>query len=169
MKKASMLLILAPDKHYGWPKSRLPCNVTAKFGLTVVAHKDVVLYADRVATQEEADAFYASRPQKYQARYRQLKAFPSLLRAYDAKTGRKLWEVPAGESFHTPTDVFVINDTVWYTTTPAMLEGNLQDGLDLRSTGKVIKSIGDAEDINHGRCYRNRSTVKYLLGGTSWT
>ncbi|MBT4817107.1 MAG: PQQ-binding-like beta-propeller repeat protein, partial [Lentisphaerae bacterium] len=136
----------------------------AKFAPTVVVHNGVLLYADRVLTAADADAFYGNRAKKYQERYQQLRAYPSRLRAYDAATGKRLWDCAAGESFHTPTDIIVIDDTVWYTASPAMLEGNYEDGRDLR-TGEVIKRIESPPDINHGRCYRNKATSRYLLGG----
>ncbi len=135
----------------------------AKFSPTVVVHEDVLLYADRVLRADEAEKFYAGRPKEYQTRYRDLKAYPSRLRAYDVETGERLWECGAGESFHTPTDILVIDNTVWYTATPAMLEGNFKEGRDLR-TGEVVKKI-NGPDINHGRCYRNKATSRYLLGG----
>jgi len=136
----------------------------AKFAPTVVVHKDVLLYADRLPNAEDAERFYSERAKKYQQRYRDLKAYPSRLRAYDVATGRRLWECEAGESFHTPTDVVVIDDTVWYTASPAMLEGNYEDGRDLW-TGEVVREIESPPDINHGRCYRNKATSRYLLGG----
>ncbi len=136
----------------------------ARFAPTVVVHKDVLLYADRLSQKGIADTFYGERPEKYRERYLQLKAYPSRLRAYDAATGRRLWECAAGESFHTPADVIVIDDTVWYTSSPAMLEGNFEEGRDLR-TGEVTKRIKTPPDINHGRCYRNKATSRYLLGG----
>ena len=136
----------------------------AKFAPTVVVHKDVLLYADRLPHAEDAEKFYSERAKKYQQRYRDLKAYPSLLRAYDVVTGKRLWDCGAGESFHTPTDVIVIDDTVWYTASPAMLEGNYEDGRDLW-TGEVVRKIESPPDINHGRCYRNKATSRYLLGG----
>ena len=136
----------------------------ARYAPTVVVHKDVLLYADRLPNTEDAEKFYSERAKKYQQRYRDLQAYPSLLRAYDVVTGRRLWECAAGESFHTPTDVIVIDDTVWYTASPAMLEGNFEDGRDLW-TGEVVKKIESPPDINHGRCYRNKATCRYLLGG----
>ena len=136
----------------------------ARFAPTVVVHKDVLLYADRLPHAEDAEKFYSERAKKYQQRYRDLKAYPSRLRAYDVATGKRLWECGAGESFHTPTDVIVIDDTVWYTASPAMLEGNYEDGRDLW-TGEVVRKIESPPDINHGRCYRNKATSRYLLGG----
>jgi outer membrane protein assembly factor BamB len=136
----------------------------AKFPPTVVVHKDVLLYSDRMPNAEDAGRFYADRPQKYQNRYRALRAYPSRLRAYDAVTGKRLWECAAAESFHTPTDVIVIDETVWYTSSPAMLEGNYEEGRNLY-TGNVVKKIKSPPDINHGRCYRNHATTRFLLGG----
>ena len=62
----------------------------AKFAPTVVAHGNVLLYADRVLHADEAEKFYNERPKRYQARYQQLRAYPSRLRAYDAETGKRL-------------------------------------------------------------------------------
>jgi outer membrane protein assembly factor BamB len=135
----------------------------AKFAPTVVVHGDVLLYADRLSAPNAAEDFYNERPKKYQQRYRDLKAYPSRLRAYDVASGERLWDCDAGESFHTPTDILVVDNTVWYTASPAMLEGNFKEGRDLR-TGEVVKRI-NGPDINHGRCYRNKATSRYLLGG----
>jgi len=87
---------------------------------------------------------------------------------FDLNTGEQLWQTAEPVAMRrqakfAPTDVIVIDNTVWYTSTPAMLEGNFKEGRDLR-TGEVIKTI-NGPDINHGRCYRNKATSRYLLGG----
>ena len=46
-------------------------------------------------------------------------------------------------------DVIVIDNTVWYTASPAMLEGNFKEGRDLR-TGKVVKTINGPDIKSDG-------------------
>lgn len=99
-----------------------------------------------------------------------------VLSARDAFNGIILWKKPIPDWAPTLRDfrsgpaeigrrmVVVSDDTVWYTASPAMLEGNYEDGRDLW-TGEVVRKIESPPDINHGRCYRNKATSRYLLGG----
>jgi outer membrane protein assembly factor BamB len=83
------------------------------------------------------------------------------LTALDLKDGRKLWERsgfdPISAACTLPTEVFVIDGTVWC--------GLSQDGLDLR-TGQVAKHVDLFNLItpgHHRRCLRGKATVHYVI------
>jgi len=107
---------------------------------------------------------------------------PGTLYAFDARDGRQLWSHPYGGWGHcTRPDVFVVGDTVWthvhaeteYGPTwgrgfraknPSKVNYRIQ-ALDLR-TGKLRKELPTRDIFNvghHHRCYRNRSTERFLF------
>lgn len=88
--------------------------------------------------------------------------------AYDAATGKRLWNVDSVENFKAPADIFVLNDTAYVRCyTPG-----LGVGIDLR-TGKVKKPLKKKSPIrdpgSHWRCYRNKATEKYLILCQRWS
>ncbi len=107
---------------------------------------------------------------------------PGTLYAFDAKTGRAMWKRHYGGWGHcTPPDVFVANGLVWthedapaeFASAPAggVRAGNTSvvdyaiQGIDLK-TGQVRQRFSTREifDVeHHHRCYRNRSTVQFLM------
>ena len=106
---------------------------------------------------------------------------PGTLYAYDAKDGKLLWKHRYGgwAHFYQP-DVFVINRLVWVHEHVPVKEGIPGNkhylpnkgklpyaviGLDPR-TGEVRKRFDTREIFNvghHHRCYRNKSTVRYII------
>ena len=137
-----------------------------EYRLTVlVYHKGVVLVA-----QPEPNA-----PHTYHT-------MPGTLYAFDAKTGRTLWKHAYGGWGHcTPPDVFAVGDWVWvhenapaeFAPAPAggfRVKNSAEvdyaiQGLDL-ATGEVRKRLSTKEifDVeHHHRCYRNRSTERFLM------
>jgi outer membrane protein assembly factor BamB len=106
---------------------------------------------------------------------------PGTLYAFDAKTGRQMWNHRYGAWGHdTQPDLFVVNDVVWthahaeaeFPTTgrswSPLNQGEIAyaiQGLDLKS-GQVSKELSTKDIFNvghHHRCYRNRSTVQFLM------
>ena len=107
---------------------------------------------------------------------------PGTLYAFDANTGRRMWQHDYGGWGHcTPPDVFVVDDIVWSHVNAETDFGNVWgDGfkardssrvdyriqaLDLRS-GKLVRELPTKDVFNvghHHRCYRNRITERYLL------
>jgi len=89
--------------------------------------------------------------------------------ALSAKTGRSLWTCKAGEGYNSPVDVFVAGGLVW------VGESNRRRGPDFTvgrdpATGEVKKRISTDKayrnaGMPHHRCYRNRATDRYILGG----
>ncbi len=107
---------------------------------------------------------------------------PGSLYAFAAKDGRQMWKHAYGAWGHcTPPDVFVVGETVWTHVNaeakfgsswgggfraedPSQVDYRIQ-ALDLRS-GKVRKELATKDIFNvghHHRCYRNRSTERFLL------
>ncbi len=90
-----------------------------------------------------------------------LTANQSAIHAIDAATGKKLWQAACKPGFRSPPDVLVVNDVVW-------AGPNFGDGRDLR-TGEVVRQISYLNDLrtagHHHRCYRDKATTNFLLGG----
>ncbi|NOX56936.1 MAG: PQQ-binding-like beta-propeller repeat protein [Planctomycetes bacterium] len=81
--------------------------------------------------------------------------------AIEAQTGRRLWDVPCRPGFKSPADIFVIQDAVW-------IGPDFAEARDLR-TGKVKKQTAVLAALrtagHHHRCYREKATERYILGG----
>ena len=107
---------------------------------------------------------------------------PGSLYAFDAKTGRQMWKHAYGAWGHcTPPDVFVVGDAVWtHVDAPTEYGSVWGNGYRAKDSSKVdyrIQALGlrtgelrkelPAKDIfnvgHHHRCYRNRSTERFLM------
>lgn len=107
---------------------------------------------------------------------------PGSLYAFDARDGRQMWKHAYGGWGHcTQPDVFVVGDVVWthvnaeteFTSVaagglgakdPSKVDYRIQ-ALDL-GTGELRKELSTKEIFNvghHHRCYRNKSTERFLL------
>jgi len=89
--------------------------------------------------------------------------------AFSAETGKRLWSAPCFEAFNSSVDVFVIDGKVWSGFTAQKGQPGIAKVYDLH-TGEVVDtrppdqkcfSIG----FVHGRCYRNKATINYVLHG----
>jgi outer membrane protein assembly factor BamB len=120
---------------------------------TLVASEEVVLLSDQPASE----ASRAKSNIKY-AISQQAKANGKCsTTAYDARTGKSLWEAPSAFGYHSPVDTFIINGKVWLG--PAFARG-----YDLK-TGEAldpIKSVGAPVGMVHHRCHRNKAVGKYV-------
>ncbi|MHC5053399.1 MAG: outer membrane protein assembly factor BamB family protein [Planctomycetota bacterium] len=107
---------------------------------------------------------------------------PGTLYAFDAADGRQMWKRPYGGWGHcTQPDLFVAGDSVWTHVNAETEFGSVwgkgfkaksSDKVDYRiqeldlKTGKLRKELPTKEIFNvghHHRCYRNRSTERYLM------
>jgi len=83
------------------------------------------------------------------------------LKALSVGDGSEVWQCPCKEGFRSPVDLFVADGLVWVG--PAYNVGrNLQTGKEER------RSIDFAElrtAGHHHRCYREKATDRYILGG----
>lgn len=107
---------------------------------------------------------------------------PGTLYAFDAENGKQMWKHAYGGWGHcTPPDVFVVGHDVWTHVNaetefgsvwgngfraldPSKVDYRIQ-ALDLR-TGKLRKELPTKDIFNvghHHRCYRNKSTERFLL------
>ncbi len=107
---------------------------------------------------------------------------PGMLYAFAVKDGRQIWKHAYGGWGHcTPPDVFVVGNSVWTHVNaeaefgsswgggfrakdPSAVDYRIQ-ALDLQ-TGKLYKELSTKEIFNvghHHRCYRNKSTERFLL------
>ncbi len=89
------------------------------------------------------------------------------LTALSSKTGETLWSTddhPAS-GFHSPEDLFVIHDTVWFGATKDGKGKGTMIGLDLKTGAE--KSRFEPDDNSsywwHQRCYPQKATEKYLI------
>ena len=97
-----------------------------------------------------------------------LTANQSAIHAISVADGQKLWSTNCSAGFKSPPDVLVVNGVVW-------AGPNFGDGRDLK-TGEVVKQITYLNDLrtagHHHRCYRDKATSNFLLGGyrgsSSW-
>lgn len=80
------------------------------------------------------------------------------LRAYEAETGKALWQGPSSNGYNAPPDVLLINDLVW------MSGGKTQNAMDPK-TGEIVKSIKNTRGYMHARCYRNKGTENFIMMG----
>jgi outer membrane protein assembly factor BamB len=107
---------------------------------------------------------------------------PGTLYAFAAEDGRQMWKHTYGGWGHcTPPDVFVVGEVVWthvnaetefgsvwgkgYKAKDSSIVDYRIQALDLR-TGKLLKELPTKEIFNvghHHRCYRNKSTERFLL------
>ena len=95
------------------------------------------------------------------------------LTALSTKTGKKLWEAPAGAGFHAPADVFVIDGKVWQGEHPRdSVAPPPKDDFDVTRnliSGKVGSSnqllVGLQSAGHHHRCYREKATERYIITG----
>ncbi len=95
------------------------------------------------------------------------------LTAISADDGQKLWECKAGDGFHAPLDVFVIDGQVWQglhvsdSVAPAPIY-DFSECRDLR-TGEVSHRNQILVDLqtagHHHRCYREKATDRFILAG----
>ncbi len=95
------------------------------------------------------------------------------LTAISAENGEKLWECKAGGGFHSPLDIFVIDNLVWQglhvsdSVSPPPVD-DFDKGRDL-FTGEVKRSNNIMVDLqtsgHHHRCYREKATERYIITG----
>ena len=87
--------------------------------------------------------------------------------AFSADNGKRLWSAPCAEGCRAPTDVFSLENKLWFGKT---LERRIQEYRqvhDLR-TGEVLTETPLDERFpnwHHHRCYRDKATCNYILGG----
>ncbi|MHC4741384.1 MAG: outer membrane protein assembly factor BamB family protein [Planctomycetota bacterium] len=84
-----------------------------------------------------------------------------VLRALSVEDGSELWQCPCREGFKSPVDVFVADGLVW-------VGPEYNVGRDLK-TGKEQRRSIDLTELrtagHHHRCYREKATDRYILGG----
>ena len=122
------------------------------FAPTLVVHDDVVLFAGGERAGQQTGRWYIGNDR---------------LTALSAKNGEKLWSCPHPASgYRSPEDFFVINDVVWVGNIQSGLANGQFTGRDLH-TGKIKSEF--LPDVSthwfHHRCFRNKATEQYIIGG----
>ncbi len=79
-------------------------------------------------------------------------------RAYQAETGKLIWEGSSTNGYNAPADLLLINDLVW------MGGKGSRRAIDPK-TGKDVKSFKNTGGYMHARCYRNKGTEKFIMMG----
>jgi len=89
-----------------------------------------------------------------------LRADAANIIAFSTKGGSELWRTPTTLTYHSPPDIFVVGDTVWFY--PSTNGYNIM-------TGEVVATRRETRDkpMGHDRCYRNKATVNYLINSRS--
>ncbi|MCD6303826.1 MAG: PQQ-binding-like beta-propeller repeat protein, partial [Planctomycetes bacterium] len=94
---------------------------------------------------------------------------PGEMIAFDAATGKRLWQAPCRESYNSPPDLLVADGLVWSGNLVHRSDPGITRALDPLS-GKVVRTRPADQKMarwgmSHHRCYRNKATEKYLLLG----
>lgn len=124
------------------------------FGATLVIHDGVVIFAGGESLHQ-AWAGWGAGPKQGQ----------DTMHAFDAKTGKMLWEAPHPYGgYQSPEDLFVIGGLVWVADTANGAHKGTWTGHNLR-TGVVEKEIPPTLKTKwfHHRCYRAKATERFLL------
>jgi len=124
---------------------------------TLVAFDDVVISADRQSGPGQKigkDQFAAG-------------GFSTGdLVAFSAESGQRLWSAPCAEGCRAPTDVFSLDNKLWFGKSLERRIHEYRQVHDLR-TGEVLKETPIEERFpnwHHHRCYRDKATCNYILG-----
>ncbi|MBT3381892.1 MAG: PQQ-binding-like beta-propeller repeat protein [Lentisphaerae bacterium] len=86
---------------------------------------------------------------------------------FSAETGERLWSAPCAEGCRAPTDVFSVDGKVWFGKTLERRVHEYREAHDVK-TGVVLHETPVDETWpkqHHHRCYRDKATVNYILGG----
>jgi outer membrane protein assembly factor BamB len=123
---------------------------------TLVVYEDVVLSADRVATERAEDGSTAVVWSPSSAGGN---APQGELIAFSADTGDRLWSAPCQEGYNSPVDVLVADGLVWSGQLVTAKQPGITVGRDPR-TGEIRRERPpDSEfftvGMGHHRCYRN--------------
>lgn len=133
---------------------------------TLVVYEDVLLCADRTGPEAQ-ERNEAAHPIQWEVTSQPRGRAGSELVAYDTTTGQPLWSCPVEFGYTSPTDVFVVNDLVWYGDTYGANTTTFSTGRDLR-TGEVklrLDTSGAYTETHHQRCYRNKATERFIVLG----
>ena len=87
--------------------------------------------------------------------------------AFDAQTGERLWTAPGAEGCRAPIDVFGLDGKLWFGKSLERRVHEYRQVHDLQ-TGEVLRETPLDEtwpNWHHHRCYRDKATVNYILGG----
>ena len=133
---------------------------------TVVAYDGIVYAADRAAVNKEGKLLWL--PSGGYHDYIKGKNVVGKLIAYDAKTGKPLWDCEAWEGFNSAVDIFIADGLLW---TGRYAWGNdpgITQGRDPKTGEVKRKRPSDMTVIGktgHARCHRSKATSKYLIVG----
>jgi outer membrane protein assembly factor BamB len=135
---------------------------------TLVVHDGVVLSADR-SHKATSKTGGADKTKMEWLVGPMMTSTEGQLMAFSAQTGEKLWSAPCYEAFNSPVDVFVAQGKVWTGATRSARQPGITNVYDLH-TGEVTETRSrDQEHFTvgfvHGRCYRNKATVNYVIHG----
>lgn len=126
---------------------------------TLVATDDIILCADRIASEKDA----AGAKVEWGVHGWDEKGFSrrgkAVVTAYSVETGKESWSAPCSEDYNAAVDIFVIGDMVWV--------GSDYKGYDIK-TGELRKELywkGAPVAMAHHRCYRNKASDNFIFTG----
>ncbi|MEA1950555.1 MAG: PQQ-binding-like beta-propeller repeat protein [Planctomycetota bacterium] len=140
---------------------------------TLVVSDGVVLCADRGVDAVHPGADKESRRGQWVVSSQGGIAPEGKIQAFEAASGKPLWDAPCKEVYNSPVDVLVADGLVWSGKLVRAREPGITKGLDLK-TGRVARERPDDKKffkivMNHHRCYRNKATEKFLVLGRDGT
>ena len=136
---------------------------------TLVVYEDVVLSADRSATSPPPGETAPGKPDTWIVDSNGGQAPQGRMVAFEASTGKKLWESDCRECYNSPVDVLVADGLVWSGSLVKRGDPGITVARDVR-TGEVKRTRPRDQTsikigMGHHRCYRNKATTKYLVLG----
>jgi len=138
-------------------------------GTTLVVQDGVVLSADRAADAVHPGADPQGDEQQWIVNCHGGVAPQGEIVAFEAATGKRLWQAPCKEVYNAPVDAFVVNGLVWSGALVQKREPGITQALDLKTGAVAKKRPRDQEFFSiimgHHRCYRNKATTEYLVLG----
>jgi len=136
---------------------------------TLVLYGDVVLSADRAVEEKKEQQENAARKVEWSVDSAEGKSPVGELVAMSAEDGKTLWRCKCREAFNSPVDVLVADGLVWTGDIVRAGGPGVTEGRDPR-TGEVKRTRPRDQTfftpgMDHGRCYRNKATDRYLVFG----
>jgi len=136
---------------------------------TVVAHDGIVYTADRAAENTKDNLLWL--PSGGYHQYIQGNVVGKLI-AYDAASGKQLWDCHAYEGFNSAVDIFIADGLLWtgryaWGSDPGITEGRDPKTGEIRRTRPSDTTV--LGRIGHARCHRAKATSEYLILGRRGT
>ncbi|MBN2290890.1 MAG: PQQ-binding-like beta-propeller repeat protein, partial [Pirellulales bacterium] len=169
------ILSLSADKGEEIWRASLPVNLRRPSwsAPTLVVNNGIVLCADRDVNAVHPGANPDVRRGQWIVSSQGGIAPEGKIHAFDALSGKPIWNAPCKEAYNSPVDVLIADGLVWSGKLVRSREPGITQGLDLKTGHVARKRPVDQEFfkivMGHHRCYRNKATEKFLVLGRDGT